>query len=264
MLTCIHTDGTQPLLRPLPSTPQPSPIIPKIPKSRPPVYSQEFVALMRSDLGRGPGEINNKWLRQPFGMPERVDPESEEAKMLGPLSKRREVNIRWRFYTKECDKIIPPLDLPDLDPESPLPSEKRTYMGDSGVFEQLLQIARSPHRDERLTRRQRKSILATGTRPTPAQSLPDVEPLPVQVPRLIRRRYQELLSRIPVLMPPLKGKNGYNIVAHPDAIPKAVRFKSTLFREASASDIAWMDLNLGPDAKKLDKDKGNMGRPKEE
>ncbi|OBZ79295.1 hypothetical protein A0H81_00776 [Grifola frondosa] len=60
-----------------------------------------------------PQERNRDLLRlaTPPKLPNRADPTSEEARLLGPFSKRRQVNIRWRYFTQEWKKLYPPLQV---------------------------------------------------------------------------------------------------------------------------------------------------------
>ena len=87
------------------------PIIPGVEKSRPPVYSRELSALLVSALSRATRKnLHPSHLKTPPSLPARVDPKSEEARLLGPLSKRRESNARWRFFRTETKKVFPPLE----------------------------------------------------------------------------------------------------------------------------------------------------------
>ncbi|KAJ7293404.1 hypothetical protein C8J57DRAFT_1490821 [Mycena rebaudengoi] len=91
----ILTDPTEPI---------PPKIIPAVEKSRPPVYSQELTALLTSPHSRIRRPLDKKHLACPTTLPARADPASADARLLGPFSKRRETNIRWRYFVAECKK----------------------------------------------------------------------------------------------------------------------------------------------------------------
>ena len=76
------------------------------------MYSPEITAPLGSTLARRGSPRTQRQLQNPFSLPSRADPESSDAKILGPLSKRREVNLRWRFFEEEV-KVQPPLRLPE-------------------------------------------------------------------------------------------------------------------------------------------------------
>ncbi|KAF8898926.1 hypothetical protein BD779DRAFT_48542 [Infundibulicybe gibba] len=102
------------IMEPLLSHPQalvPPRIIPAVEKSRPPIYSPELKALLTSAHSRTTKPLSPQALNSPPLMPARANPSSEEARLLGRLSKRREVNIRWRYFTVEWKKIRPPLEV---------------------------------------------------------------------------------------------------------------------------------------------------------
>lgn len=51
-------------------------------------------------------------------MPERADPNSDEAQMIGQLSKRRQYNIHWRYYRDEIRKVRAPIIIQREEPAS--------------------------------------------------------------------------------------------------------------------------------------------------
>lgn len=210
---------------------------------------------MTSDHGRGPGALNSRWLKVPMTMPERGDPNSEDAKLIGPLSKRRRVNIHWRFYTSEVKKVFPPLQLVTAEPESDVTMPEKgkgkqpgfvrekppppMAMQGSGLMEAIVKMADSPHKYETVTRIQRK-LLEKSCQPIPQE-------LPVQRPsRFLRRRYQEVLHRIPILTYNAASKTPVQVTVHPDAIIPGQRHREGRTREASEADIAWMNLPATP------------------
>ncbi|KAJ6627104.1 hypothetical protein B0H10DRAFT_1780292, partial [Mycena sp. CBHHK59/15] len=94
-----------------PTAPKPPPIIPAVEKSRPPVYSAELKALLMSPHSRTTRPLSQKELDFPTTLPARANPASDDAWLLGPLSKRRETNIRWRYFVAEWKKVRTPLQV---------------------------------------------------------------------------------------------------------------------------------------------------------
>jgi hypothetical protein len=161
----------QPLLSD-PNAPLPPPIIKGKPDSRPPVYSPELSALLLSAHSRTTKSLPKTALTT-SRLPARADPLSDEARLLGPLSKRREVNLRWRFFTDEWKKVIPPLQLTCKEAlstgkgvQEPSSTESLARLGlrpvgmqGLGVLEHVEHLARPP--PATLTRRERRALGTT-------------------------------------------------------------------------------------------------------
>jgi len=249
-----------------PSAPIPNRIIPALEKSRPPVYSPELSALLTSPYSRKTKPLNPRNLRNPPALPPRADPNSEEAKLLGPFSKRRSVNIRHRYFDVEERKVYPPLQialeqrqgfdpLTDGDSLTQVGIREMGFQG-SGIMEEVLFIAGAPSRPPRLTRRERRSL---GVLPTDAPS--DASPTEVSAPRAqshlrrrwLRRRYQELLYTLPVLSytPPsmAKGSGRYSVTLAPSAVGADVRFAANRLPFVDEADMAWVQQGGEPKSK---------------
>lgn len=129
--------------------------------------------------------------KRPPSLPARANPDSEEARLFGPFSKRREVNLRWRFYSKHLRYIYPPLEV-GLE-QGPRGSQCRTVdrsaLQAAGIRPMALQGAGLIQEIEHLAR--------TG-RPPGADSDPQLtrSHLP---PRFLMRRFARLLERMPQL-----------------------------------------------------------------
>ncbi|KAJ7102111.1 hypothetical protein B0H15DRAFT_312096 [Mycena belliarum] len=166
-----------------PTAPIPSKIIPAVESSRPPVYSKELKALLFSGVARTTKPLTARQLELPPTLPARADPGSPEARLLGPFSKRRETNARWRYFVAEWQKVRPPLHTV---------IETRPVNAGGNTLE---------------------DVYRTGIRSLPMEGLyvfEDVENLagPSSIrpsetynapTRWLRRRYRELLTRIPIL-----------------------------------------------------------------
>ncbi|KAF9508915.1 hypothetical protein BS47DRAFT_1349878 [Hydnum rufescens UP504] len=213
-----------------PSTPEREPLIPANPsRSRPPKLPQSLTALFNFPPARTTGKsISPAQLHNPPTLPLRADPHSEEARLLGPLSLRREVNIHWKYFTEEKSRILPPLEMrmteaiPDgkigtKDPDSRVSLIKRGVNPDgTPLFEMLERLATPP--PPKLPRRaHRRGPEVLPENPHHSQ---EINAVPKEVPvlpatsvtrtshaskpptrslRFFRRRYQEILASTPIL-----------------------------------------------------------------
>nr|GAT47844.1 predicted protein [Mycena chlorophos] len=194
------------LMEPLltdPNAALPVRIIPTVESSRPPVYSPELRALLTSSASRPAAVLKSTALDHPPTLPARADPKSEDARLFGPLSKRREVNIRWRFFVKESRKVHPPLHV----------------AVDSGA--------------------RIEDVHSAGIRSLPMQSLRAFEDAERHasspyVPRWVRRRFRGLLDRLPVLHKSQKSQAySVNLSDHRQTKPR-----STV--DTDESDVQWL------------------------
>ncbi|KAJ7900159.1 hypothetical protein B0H14DRAFT_2211957, partial [Mycena olivaceomarginata] len=184
------------LMEPLltdPTVPVPPRIIPAVESSRPPVYSKELRALLTSAASRAVGKaVSERTLDFPPKLPARADPKSEEARIFGPLSKRRETNTRWRYFVEQWQNARPPLEvtvenIPAGTSGAALDDVRRIGirglpMQGLHVFEDVETLATPLQKGPR--------------RPLRNSNSASTEP---HIPRWIRRRYQELLNHIPTL-----------------------------------------------------------------
>ena len=245
----------QPILKD-PTAPLPERIISEVEKSRPPVYPPEVTALLTSPYSRTTKSLAKRALERPPTLPTRADPKSEEAQLLGPFSTRREVNIRWRYFTTEIKKILPPLQVTlqqssaQQEPSQITDVDSLVKAGvrpvglqDLGILEEALSMAGPAWAPLRKTRRERRTSDGQVAEPSPT-------PLQTHLPRrFIRRRYQQLLSRLPILTHTPsnseKGSSGrggsYSVTLAPSAVSAAVRWKHHRLPMADETDLAWVE-----------------------
>jgi len=224
-------------------------IIPAEEKSRPPVYSQELTALLTAGDSRQTKSLDKSSLITPPILPKRADLSSEEARLFGPLSRRREVNIRWRYFTREWKKVLPPLQVTVQEKSSNYEVCHETSealgvvragirgvgMQGSGILEDVENIVSPPWMLSTPTRRERR---------TKDQSTDLAVPLPRQRPiRWLRRRYQELLGRLPILTYIRQeghASQRYEVTLHPCAIAPSKRYGAKRLAEADDVDLMWI------------------------
>jgi len=244
------------IMRPLlsdPTSPTPPRIVPSVERSRPPVYSPELTALLLSPYARSAGKPPKpSHLREPPLLPSRADPSSEDARLFGPFSKRREVNIRWRFHSSQWKRLYPPLEVSVKQREAQGTSSQEEAILDAGIrgvgiqtgglLEELRSLAGPVSEGPPVPRR-----LDPVYRSRSVSHVADRLVLPN---RFLRRRYRELLGRIPILTyvpgkpvvdsegPPV-GEYGVSLAAN--ALSWRVHHETTHSQELDAVDLAWFE-----------------------
>ena len=202
---CLTASNTQTHLSDQ-QTPLPEPIIPGVDRSRPPTYSPT----LRAILGAAVAKSNDKGhsatqLEHPPTLPTRADPKSEDARLLGPLSLRRQVNIRWRFFSQQRDLTWWPLEvdssaLAGIQP-SPSYSIPSTGFERLDIVQEVERLAtQSSDRPRDISLRQ-DDVREHGPTTDVVQVPPSMPPkLPTRSRRWMRRRYRDLLAKIPALI----------------------------------------------------------------
>ncbi|TFK77270.1 hypothetical protein BDN72DRAFT_873631 [Pluteus cervinus] len=201
-----------------------------------PIYSLELKALLTTPYSRTTKPLNPEALVNPPKLPARADPSSEEARLLGRLSRRREMNLRWRYFTQEWKKVRPPVELAvPVDSSMKLSDEVGTLqhkfpLNDVGILDHILELVGSPARP--LTRRERKGVEEDSTTVTRAR----------HPSRWLRRRYLSLLGRIPVitLQNYRRGHTGYHVSLSPIAISPSLHGTHGRLAEVDADVAPWL------------------------
>lgn len=178
----------------------------------------------------------------------RVDPYSEDAHIFGPFPRRREYNIQWRFFRTETKKVLPPLDIAfaarkeETEPgvagilmshyADSLPLQHRGLV--AGVETLVGGSVPAP-----LTRRERMAKAADNTAST-ATTTSNRHPS-----RWVRRRYRELLSKVPILnytpkYKAVEGEEGSYSVKHSDHAPGKAPASDLNVREIDETNLAWL------------------------
>ncbi|KAF8519101.1 hypothetical protein BU17DRAFT_47936 [Hysterangium stoloniferum] len=219
-----------------PFDPPPPRIIPGVERSRPPSYSPELSTLLVSAHARTITKpLKPVALVTPPTLPERADPKSEEARLLGTLSRRREVNIRWRYYVAEVKKTYYPLELTKPNGVSETSRFRQTGAEGLSLLKEVEQLASSGHMSSPVPRRQRGKAAEPGDSENPLQHAASDSQF---TKRFLRRRYRELLSRIPILTPDTEGKYG----GQTSLSPLSLSNSSRMWRvgQASEEDVDWV------------------------
>ncbi|KAF8633034.1 hypothetical protein AX15_001624 [Amanita polypyramis BW_CC] len=227
------------LMEPLLSsgTDRPPRIISSVERSRMPVYSPELRALLTSSLSRTTRPLKPDALDNPPTLPRRTP---DEEKLIGTFSKRREVNIRWRYFTTEWKKIFPPLQTivcgkgSEELPENDSASVAARVNGLQDVFQDVQRLVGSPWKARNLTRRElssrEPSLHLTGHHNS----------------RWLRRRFQQLLGHIPILISTYSNsglsKKRLTVTLSPSAISPSPRFTAERIPEATLADIEWFNI----------------------
>ena len=238
-----------------PTAPAPPRIIPSVESSRPPVYSPELTALLVSPYSRPSGRAPKlPHLLSPPTLPPRADPSSEDARIFGPFSKRREVNIRWRYFSYHWKRLYPPLEVSVKQSGAQETSSQEDAllgarirgvgMQTAGLLEELKVLAGPVYERPPAPRRADPVYpLQTSSYASDRRALPN---------RFLRRRYRELLGRIPVLTysyvpnksaigPNDHPKGKYEVSLALAALSQHMRCETALSQELDAVDLAWFE-----------------------
>ncbi|GJJ09871.1 hypothetical protein Clacol_004095 [Clathrus columnatus] len=210
-------------------------IIPGVERSRPPSYSPELATLLTSTHSRTLTKpLKHTALKNPPTLPERANPSSEEARILGPFSKRREVNIRWRYHTGEIKRTYYPLELSEPDD----PEYKHNLRGTGAeclaLLKEVEDLARSPLPIPGRKRDAKADTANLVTHPYQQEKFDSSLPN-----RFLRRRYRELLARIPILIPDKNTQYGAKTTWSPLALVSSDR-NVVQYGIASEEDIDWI------------------------
>lgn len=210
------------------------------------------MALFLSPYSRPTGKTPKpRHLHSPPTLPPRADLSSDDARLFGPFSKRREVNIRWRYFSSQWKRLYPPLEVS---------VEKQGAQGTSSQDDALLGARVRGVGMQTAGLFDELKLLAgpTSERPPPPRRIDPVYPsIPSYTAdrrapnRFLRRRYRELLGRIPVLTysyVPGDSKIGssdypagkYEVSLALAALSPHVR-KAAHFQELDAVDLAWFE-----------------------
>jgi len=218
-----------------------------------------MTALLTSKLSRPGASRTAKQLRDPPILPQRADPESADAKILGPLSKRREVNLRRRFFKQETAKVQPPIEVSRVhivqaSTSHGKPVETGTIEGaEIGDAEQLippsvgfqgtsvlcdLEAIASPNPNH--PKRTRDPSLHSATNGILSIST---------VNRFIRRQHRKLLGKIPILTyskHPNWPTGKYEVSLSPLANSGSLVRLTSAVPMADEADLAWLRLPPPP------------------
>lgn len=226
-----------------PSTPPPPPIIPALPRTAPPVYPPELKRLLTVPTIKYKKPFTPADLASPRLLPARADPASPDALLFGPLSKRREANLRNRAYDLALKRVMPPLEVAVRNDQGVSGTATQVLdavrtdvyprplgMQDLGVLRDINDVIGNmisiPPPMPRRARRAAVLNEAAPTSPDQISSEPSTQDhagpspsTPKQVPhsqasmhpfRWVRRRYRNLLASIPQLT--------YNVVHFPGGV----------------------------------------------
>jgi hypothetical protein len=194
-------------------------------------------------------------------LPPRADPFSEEAKLLGPFSLRREVNIRWRYFKREYQKVLPPLQLSvqELSDSYEITKESSDLhdtaaagvrgvgLQGGGILEEAMSLAGPAWKPLSTPRRARQG--KDSQTPNPPEENPFASGLST---RWLRKRYQDLLGRVPILTHSVKERKddrdnrrptcSYDVSLAPSAISSHVRYGAGRLPPVDESSLSWIKL----------------------
>jgi hypothetical protein len=211
----------------------PAPIMQYFEQSRPPVYSPELKTLLMHPSSKRNKALRSEDFSSPRTLPSRANPKSEEARIFGRFSKRREVNIRRRFYKDELKKVFPPVEL-DIIENIDDKQEGRILlrplgMSGQGVLREAEGLVGDIFRRPPLTRRERRISGESG--PSHFTGHPS---------RWIRRRHRTLLARLPHLTYDAKKEDPFRVTTSPFALLDPHRHTRQI-PDADPITVGWLE-----------------------
>ena len=178
-------------------------IIPAVKNSAPPTYPRTLLSLLTSQRGiKTSKPLSAASLLTPRSLPERaINPSSEEARLLGPFSLRRLVNIHQRQFNEQTSRVLPPLEVRVL-PGREVVEERGLHVPKTGLetfdpIQGLMKLATSSSSPGPL-RRKKNDETSTGTIEAEKENAL-LGKVGNRSRRWLRRRYRELLADIPSL-----------------------------------------------------------------
>lgn len=245
-------------------------------------FPAPLAALVTSPMAHTARPPSRAQLSKPPTLPERADPTTEEARLIGPLNSQRIKAIRGRYFNSQLSKVRAPIAI-ELKRKDGRPIEdKEGFAKRAGLSKVNLESGRRV-----LAGLEAKSQVSA--KPLPPRRLQTLEqirsstPIPPQVrqkmdddqrrifspssknskwhrpktvtSRLLRRRYQDILSKSPILVvedridksspsssPTASSGFSYSVTLSPFA-----RGGLNLIPEASAEDLWWeqQEVELG-------------------
>ena len=208
-----------------------------------------MTARLVSELSRhGSSPRTQKQLQNPPTLPPRADPESSDAKILGPLSKRREVNLRWRFFEGETARVQVPIEvsrvhISQASESHDKPRETNTLegakVGDAGQ-------PRPPSVGFQGTTVLRDlEVIASPNRNQPLQNATNDPVSASAVNHFIRRQHRKILRKIPILTHcshPSGPAGKYEVSLSPLVDSSLLKRLPSVVPMAEEADIAWLTL----------------------
>jgi len=178
-------------------------------------------------------------------LPPRHDPNSEEARILGRLSLRREFNHRRKFFRTEVQKVLPPLEI--LEEQSANRHHPRRRLEKLHLPQMLKNMVkiRKPERPKRSI--PVKTMDQDQEDPEQINSdADDVDRLPS---RFLRRRHKLLLGKIPILgYTVIKSEKNpiprpsYSVYMNPDGLSPDNQYHTDRLSEAGSLNTTWIRL----------------------
>ena len=128
-----------------------------------------------------------------------------------------------------------------------------------GIFEEALAIAGTPAPHPPLTRRQKQSRTSASDENKQSPYFSSIPPSSTLSPRFVRRRYQTLLAKIPILTYTFnKAREGlpvhgrYVVSQPPVSLSEETRYQHTRWANANPEDLEWITSVEAKDTQNTD------------
>lgn len=204
--------------------------------------------LLTSPLSRRTSPIKRSSLENPPDLPERaVNKASDEVRLLGPFSKRRESNIRRRYFIKQISSVYVPLEMERQISGGESDQSGRLLNTGLGkdVIEQIERLTGSA-RTPPLPRRERKLLDDTEkvSRCFSGKTDNNNQNADAELPtRWLRRRYRELLHTVPLVTHEVTkaGQTEYDISLPSRALGDKTKTTSLRTGIIKQTDLEWIE-----------------------
>ena len=214
-----------------------------------------MTALLGSTLSRdGSIRRTEKQLRDPPILPPRADPTSLDAKILGPLSKRREVNLKWRFFKSETAKVYPPIEVSRVHVLKTSTSLDKVAKAEESTAENAMHPKAAPVGFQGTSVLRDLEDLASPNPNTQKRVIDPALPGPrcnptSTVNHFIRRQHRKILAKIPILTyfkHPKSRIDKYQVSLSPLAHLGSSNGSTSAASMADEADLAWLRLPKKP------------------
>lgn len=188
------------------------PLLANRPDSREPTYHPALRSLLFSEHARD--RRHHRSSEAELAYPPKLEKRDEEqTRLLGPISKRRELNAKKRHRVKLLDQTLPPLEIQLVQAASAgEPAEELDLslpLQDLDLVSESQALGHSRRRD-------------TSSNPSPP------------LKRWLRRRYNQVLGKIPIL--------SYSIDSGKFSVTRSTD-TATIAPSADEADLSWWNAN---------------------
>lgn len=201
-----------------------------------------MASLLTSPFSRVKKAIRHSSLVTPPRLPPHHNPDSNEARILGRLSLRRELNHRRRYFFTETRKVLPPLEIVETRHRVTVHNRKSLNGLQLPQMLRNMVVIRKPEEP-------RRSVSVTANAQEGSEESKNLTHVAGLPSRFLRRRHKLLLGKIPVLRytetlsdnkPTVHSS--FSVTMDPYGLSPDNQYSSDRLSEPDASNTAWIKL----------------------